>query len=97
MARIVVSKHDVHLVLSLRERAALFGNGKWRTEAARGVTDAGRRVKTQVQRAVRDQMGLKPGHYQSYVVSGTKGVPRQSQLAFEIYGLPGGSSRDLVI
>ncbi len=90
MARIVVKKTNVKLVLSLRDRAALFGSGDWRKHANRGVIDAGRKTKTQVQRAVRQQMALKDGHYQSYVVDGTRGVPRQARLAYEIFGLAGG-------
>ncbi|MBC6714780.1 hypothetical protein H9Q09_01090 [Aurantimonas sp. DM33-3] len=90
MARIVVQKTNVKLVLSLRDRAALFGRGDWKKHANRGVIDAGRKTKTQVQRAVYRQMALKEGHYQRYVVSGTRGIPRKAQLAYEIFGVPGG-------
>lgn len=40
-------------------------------ELHRGVIDAGRKTRTQVRKAVREQMGVAPGSYTSYVVANT--------------------------
>jgi hypothetical protein len=85
--RLVVKKQNIRLVLTMQERAKLFANGRWRTEAFRGVVDAGRRTKTQVQRSAFKQMAmLKYG----FVAQNTRGTPRQAKLAYEIYALKGG-------
>lgn len=85
--RVVVTKQNVKLVLTMKERADLFRNGRWKTEGFRGVVDAGRRTKTQVQRAVHQQMATKK---YGFVSGATRGTPRREELAFEIYALKGG-------
>lgn len=85
--RLVVRKQNIRLVLTYKERAQLLANGKWRREAFRGVVDAGRKTKTQVQRAVHKQMATKK---YGFVSGNTRGTPRQADLAYEIYALKGG-------
>lgn len=85
--RIVVEKHNIHLVLTMREKARVFASGRWRKEAFRGMVDAGRRTKTQVQHAVRRQMAMIPYHF---ISKNTRGTPREADLAFDIYALRGG-------
>ena len=85
--RLVVKKQNIHLVLSMRERAQLLGNGRWREEAFRGVVDAGRMTKTRVQRSTKKQMALLK---YSPVVAGTRGTPVRTKLAYEIYSYKGG-------
>lgn len=89
--RVVRSCHNLHLILGFRDMAKVLGSPKGLTEMHRGVIDAGRKVKTKVQRAVKDQMALKPGNYSSYVVAGTRGVPRRPNLSYEIFGVKRGS------
>lgn len=89
--RIVRSGANLHLVAVLRERVELLGSARGQNELHRGVVDAGRKVKTKVQRAVGQQMALKPGNYQGYVVAGTRGVPRKELLAYDIFGVKGGT------
>ncbi|MBO6755738.1 MAG: hypothetical protein JJ902_05395 [Roseibium sp.] len=81
--RIEVQLKTKHL-MTFRKRVEFLANGKWRAEAHRGVVDAGRRTKTQVQKAVKKQMAVAPGHYQSYVVANTNGISRPGNLSFEI-------------
>ncbi|THK38665.1 hypothetical protein EHS39_09160 [Ensifer sp. MPMI2T] len=89
--RIIRSGTKLHLVLSFRDMARHLASERGRTELHRGVIDAGRKVKTRVQRATVHQMALKAGNYQSYVVAGTRGVPRKATLSYEIFGVKGGS------
>lgn len=90
--RIVVRKYNIRAVIGFRDLAATLASPKARTELHRGVIDAGRKVKTKVQKAVTRQMALKSGKYQSYVVSNTRGVPRKANLSFEIFSVKKGSS-----
>lgn len=89
--RIVQRGQNLHLILSFRDMAKHLTNERGRTELHRGVIDAGRKVKTKVQRAVNRQMALKPGNYNSYVVAGTRGVPRKENMSFEIFGVKHGT------
>lgn len=85
--RIVVEKTDIRFVLRQRQMAAILASPRWRREAFFGVVDAGRRTKTQVQRAVHRQMAtLRYG----FVAKHTLGTPRERELAFEIYAFTGG-------
>ena len=88
--RLVASGNFVKGVLSYRETVQALRSKRFRTEAHRGVIDAGRKVKTRIQHVVYKQMALKPGKYTSYVVSNTRGVPKSGNLSFEIYGVKGG-------
>ncbi len=90
--RFVVKKHNVHLILTMQERAELLKSKRWRTEAFRSVVDAGRLTKTQVQRAVHHQMATKK---YGFVIANIRGTPRQADLAYEIYALKGGQSIEL--
>lgn len=85
--RVIVIKQNVHVLLTMQERAKLLSSGRWKREAFRGVVDAGRRTKTQVQRAVHQQMAMKS---YSFVASNTRGTPNQGALSFEIYAHKGG-------
>ena len=81
--QVVVSKDFKHF-MTFRQRATFLRDRKWRQEAHRGVIDAGRKTKTQVQRAVAKQMAVAPGAYQGYVVGNTSGIPRRKDLSFSI-------------
>jgi hypothetical protein len=87
---IVKSGHNLLLVVKFREMAEELSSKRAQTEMYRGVVDAGRRVKTPVQKAVANQMALKPGRYQSYVVANTRGVGRPGILAYDIFAVKGG-------
>ena len=71
----------------MRVNAKALASERWRTEAFRAVVDAGRRTKTQVQRAVHKQMATR--RY-SMVTSNTRGTPKRADLAYEIYAFIGG-------
>lgn len=85
--RIVVRKQNIHLVLSMRQMARVLASERLQTEAYRGLIDAGRKTKTQVQRAVHQQMAMIPYRF---VSGNTRGTPRRGSLSFEIYALVGG-------
>ncbi len=88
--RVVVTGRNVIAVTQFRDLAVTIDK-RWEGEAMRGLTDAGRRTKTQVQRAVFKQMAMKPGTYTSFVVHNTRGVPRKKKLSFEIFSYRGGA------
>ncbi|EFO32119.1 hypothetical protein TRICHSKD4_2526 [Roseibium sp. TrichSKD4] len=81
--RIEVRKDLKHL-MTFQQRARFLLDGKWRGEAQRGVVDAGRRTKTQVQKAVAKQMNVAAGSYQGYVVANTFGFSKPQDLSFQI-------------
>ncbi len=87
--RIVVTGNNVKAILEFRELAALLGRKGWHAEAHRGMIDAGRRTKTQVQRSVFQQMALKGGTYTSHVVAHTRGISRK-KLEYRIFSYRGG-------
>ncbi|CCF19151.1 protein of unknown function [Pseudorhizobium banfieldiae] len=89
--RIVKRGTNLFLVLRMRDMARHLSNDRGRTELHRGVIDAGRRMKTINQKTVQRQMALKPGNYGSYVVAGTRGIPRKKTLSYEIFGVKGGA------
>lgn len=89
--RVVVGRSNMQSLHSFQRLAERLASGAGRTELQRGVTDAGRKVKTKVQKAVMKQMALLPGNYNSYVVAGTRGVPRPGLLAYDIFGIKGGT------
>lgn len=84
MAQIIVSRRLENMV-AFEKVAALFGNKRWAKEAHRGVIDAARKTKTQVQHAVRDQMAVKPGSYQSYVVRNMRLKNNAAMLSATIF------------
>ena len=55
-----------------------------RQELSRAVTDAGRKTRTQVQRAVARQIAVNPGGYTGYVVPNMRGISNVGQLSFTI-------------
>ena len=71
----------------MKRKAESLAGGKWRKEAARGVIDAGRVTKTQVQKAVAAQMATRT---YGLVSRNTRGTPKQADLAFEIWSVTGG-------
>lgn len=87
---VVKSGNSLLLVVKFREAAERLASKQGRMELYRGVVDAGRKVKTPVQKTVVKQMNLKPGQYQSYVVANTRGVGRQPILAYDIFSVKGG-------
>lgn len=91
---IVAKGNGISAILSYREMILALGSQKARTEMMRGVIDAGRKVRTPVQKAVTAQMNLKPGNYVKYVVANVRGVPRQQLLAFDIFSVKGGIEVD---
>jgi hypothetical protein len=80
--RLVLEKQNAHLIVTLRERAKILASKRWETEAFRGVVDAGRKTKTQVQKAVHHQMATR--RY-SLVSANTRGTPKRAALAYEIW------------
>lgn len=81
--QIVVSKNLGNLV-KFNELPKLIARPSAMRDLHRGVIDAARKTRTKVRRAVRDQMGVKPGSYQSYVVANTglrtSGPPLQASI-----------------
>lgn len=92
--RVITVSKDVKVVSIARADAEKLFSGAGRRELFYGVVDAGRKTKTIVQKAVTRQMALKAGNYQGYVVAGTRGTPRRALLAFDIYGVKGGTDAD---
>lgn len=88
--RIVKSGQHLQLIGDFADMADNLASERAKTELHRGVVDAGRKVKTIVQKVVAEQMALKTGNYQSYVVAGTRGIPDRADLAFDIFGVKGG-------
>ena len=88
--RVVGSGRNVEAIIGFRDMARILASERALIEAHRGVIDAGKKTKTQVQRAVYGQMALKSGRYSSYVVRNTRGVPRRERLSYEIFGVKGG-------
>lgn len=91
--RIVTTGRNVKAIMQFRDLAVTLDK-RWKTEAQRGLIDAGRRTKTRVQRAVFRQMGLKPGNYTGFVVQHTRGVSQKRHLAYEIFSHRGGAKID---
>lgn len=89
--RIVRSGTNLQLIGEFGRMAERLATQGARTELHRGVVDAGRKVKTQVQRTVSKQMAVRGGAYQSYVVANTRGTSRPTLLAFDIFGVKGGT------
>lgn len=91
---IKVGSTNLKSLKSFRQMSERLARGDARTELQRGVTDAGRKTKTRVQKAVTKQMALKPGNYAGYVVAGTRGIPKKDLLAFDIFGVKGGAQAE---
>ena len=89
--RIVRTGSNLQLIGRFEKLAERLASQRAKVELQRGVVDAGRKIKTKVQRAVTHQMALRSGNYQSYVVAGTRGVSRPAILAFDIFGVKGGT------
>ena len=85
--RLIVERQRLELVASMQESARLLASRRWQEGAFRGVVDPGRRTKTQVQRAVHEQMATK--RY-GLVSAKTRGTPKRAELVFEIHGVTGG-------
>ena len=81
--RVIVHK-NLHNLLKFHEISKVLSSPSLHRELGRGVTDAGRKVKTKVQRAVKQQMAVKDGYYQSVVSSQTRGRSNARALAFHI-------------
>ena len=86
-----VGTANIRALRSFREMVENLSSARAQTELQRGVTDVGRKVKTKVQKAVAKQMALRPGNYNRYVVAGTRGVSRKDLLAYDIFGVKGGT------
>lgn len=69
------------------KKVKVLTDGKWKVEAFRGLDAAGRKTKTQVQRAVHGQMAMKS--YQ-FVSGSTRGVASQGELTYHISSVKGG-------
>lgn len=89
--RIIVGRAGLKPMNGFIKLADLLASNRAQTELFRGVVDAGRKTKTPVQKAVFRQMALKAGYYNSYVVAGTRGVPRRELLAYDIFGVKSGA------
>lgn len=88
---VTIGRSNLRALKSFERMVDRLGDKRWKNEMFRGVVDAGRKTKTRVQKAVAKQMALKPGNYNGYVVAGTRGTPRKEILAFDIYGVKGGT------
>lgn len=80
MARIIVTKKLKNFEL-FQQVSKKLGEPRLRKELHRAVIDAGRQTRTQVQRAVAQQMAVAPGAYQRYVVANMRFRSNQSQLS----------------
>ena len=89
--QIKLGTSNINSLKSFTRLSERLAKGTLKDELHRGVVDAGRRTKVKVQKAVTKQMNLKPGNYQGYVVAGTRGVSRKAILAFDIFGVKGGT------
>ncbi|SMC51637.1 hypothetical protein SAMN06297251_103115 [Fulvimarina manganoxydans] len=82
---------------NLKAFAKLSGrlaDGAWKREAHKGVIDAGRRVKTQVQRETFKQAAYRPGSYTKNVASETRQRNDEASLSTAIFGVKGGLKID---
>lgn len=87
---VVKSGQNLVIIGRFAQMAKRLGSNTAKRELFRGVVDAGRRMKTDTQKVVTEQMALKRGLYQSYVVANTRGVGSQALLAYDIYSSKGG-------
>lgn len=81
--QIVVTKHLGNLV-KFNELPKLIAKPSSMRELQRGVIDAARKTRTKVRRAVKEQMGVAAGSYQSYVVANT-GLRASGPLSASIW------------
>lgn len=88
--QVVIVRHLANFV-QFRRVAALIRDPSTRKELARGVTDAGRKTRTQVQKAVAKQMAVTAGGYQGYVVPNMRGISSEANLSFTIRATGKGS------
>ena len=88
--RVVIRKENVRLILRWQDQVRMLADKRFYREAERGLISAGRKTKTQVQRAVHKQMAMKPGTYQRLVSSRTRGKSQGKALRYEIFGISGG-------
>jgi len=79
----------------LTQRVTIFTNAGWKQQAYHRLVDAGRKTKTRVQRAAAQQMALKSGNYQSYVVANTRGIGNKGSLSFRITASAKGSDVEI--
>ena len=80
--RLVLEKQNAHPSSRCGSAPKSLASKRWETEAFRGVVDAGRKTKTQVQKAVHHQMASR--RY-SLVSANTRGTPKRAALAYEIW------------
>ncbi len=88
--QIIVSKNLTQFV-RFTALPKLISSQNFRLELHRGVIDAGRKTRTQVQKAVAQQMAVTAGGYRGYVVPNMRGISRPADLSFEIKGTGKGS------
>lgn len=89
--RLKVKVHGMQLIRRMKSNAGKLADGRWKKAAHRGVIDAGRRTKTQVQRAVAKQGNFK--NYQQDVVAHMRQSSDQL-LSTRIFAVRGGQSID---
>ena len=85
---------DLKNLRSFKNLASRLSDEKWKREAHRGVVDAARKTKTQVQRAVYKQSGFKAGTYQTNVVAHTRLSTDEGSLSARILAVRGGQPID---
>ncbi|MBN9310989.1 hypothetical protein, partial [Devosia sp.] len=88
--QVVVTKKLTNFV-RFQDIPRLISRPNFRLELHRGVIDAGRKTRTQVQRAVAQQMAVTAGGYRGYVVPNMRGISKPSDLSFTIRGTGKGS------
>ena len=88
--RIVATFADRKTLRSFERMAGNLADGRWKKDASRGVVDAGRKTKTQVQRAVAKQMAIAAGQYQGLVVPGMRQKNDAAAMSSTIFAIPGG-------
>lgn len=83
MAQIIVTKR-LQNFRKFEKLAARLATPRALKSLHQGVINAGRKTKTQVQRAVRDQMAVAPGSYQKYVVANMRFRSNQAAMSATI-------------
>jgi len=83
MVRVIIERKMTNFV-RFQELSKKAQSRSWRGELHKGVIDAARKTRTRVQKAVKEQMGVAPGSYQSYVVRNMRFRSNQADLSATI-------------
>lgn len=86
----IVLTGDFRSLKSFTKLSGRLADGAWKREAHRGVVDAGRKVRTQVQKAAFKQAAYRAGTYSKNVASETRQRNDEASLSTAIFGVKGG-------